>query len=176
MALSGRRTTYEPKGGQNLAPRQHARLLKPKASSFQQVYRAVAEYRQKFPEKAVTYSGDGFDSNGWAILMAGGSLPNITDAPEGLLKDLALMKVLPLAGSPENQLMLSNGGQSYVIYNASSNAVQLDLSAAKGTFRVYHIYPRNGAQLKAEETVKGGNSISLKNSSSGPEVLWIKKI
>ncbi len=169
-------TTYEPKGGQNLAPRQHARLLKPKASSFQQVYRAVAEYRQKFPEKAVTYSGDGFDSNGWAILMAGGSLPNITDAPEGLLKDLALMKVLPLAGSPENQLMLSNGGQSYVIYNASSNAVQLDLSAAKGTFRVYHINPRNGAQLKAEETVKGGNSISLKNSSSGPEVLWIKKI
>ena len=72
--------------------------------------------------------------------------------------------------------MLSNGGQSYVIYNASSNAVQLDLSAAKGTFRVYHINPRNGAQLKAEETVKGGNSISLKNSSSGPEVLWIKKI
>ena len=32
---------YEPMGGQNLAPRQHARLLKPKRSSFEQVYRAV---------------------------------------------------------------------------------------------------------------------------------------
>src|SRR5205823_5473840 len=34
-------TTYAPKGGQNLAPRQHARLLKPKKTSFEQVYRAV---------------------------------------------------------------------------------------------------------------------------------------
>ncbi|HET7896505.1 MAG TPA: DUF6298 domain-containing protein, partial [Flavisolibacter sp.] len=33
---------YEPKGGQNLAPRQHARLLKPKRTSFEQVYRAVS--------------------------------------------------------------------------------------------------------------------------------------
>src|SRR5205085_2748180 len=41
--------TYEPKGGQSLAPRQHARLLKPQRSSFEQVYRAVKEYRTKFP-------------------------------------------------------------------------------------------------------------------------------
>ena len=169
-------TTYEPKGGQNLAPRQHARLLKPKASSFDQVYRAVAEYRQKFPEKAVTYAGDGFDSNGWAVFMAGGSLPNIPDAPAGLLKDAASMKVVPLSGKSENQLVLSSGGQSFIIYNASSSAVQLDLSSAKGTFRVYHINPKTGAQLKTEETVKAGNLISVKSSSSGPEVLWIKKI
>ena len=36
-------TEYAPKGGQNLAPRQHARLLKPKRTSFEQVYRAVSE-------------------------------------------------------------------------------------------------------------------------------------
>ena len=63
-------TTYAPKGGQNLAPRQHARLLKPKTTSFEQVYRAVNEYRQKFPGKAVMYSGDGYVSNGWAAFMA----------------------------------------------------------------------------------------------------------
>jgi hypothetical protein len=44
-------TAYAPKGGQNLAPppkpRQHARLLKPKKTSFEQVYRAVKEYRLK---------------------------------------------------------------------------------------------------------------------------------
>src|SRR5690606_2140293 len=45
-------TTYAPEGGQNLAPRQHARLSKPKKTSFEQVYRAVSEYRTKYPEKA----------------------------------------------------------------------------------------------------------------------------
>ena len=45
-------TAYAPKGGQNLAPRQHARLLKPKSTSFEQVYRAVKEYRKKYPGKS----------------------------------------------------------------------------------------------------------------------------
>src|SRR4030095_2304872 len=70
-------TTYEPKGGKNLAPRQHARLLKPKRTSFEQVYRAVSEYKQKFPTKAVIYSGDSYDQFGWAVLMAGGSLATL---------------------------------------------------------------------------------------------------
>lgn len=70
-------SVYAPKGGQNLAPRQHARLLKPKASSFEQVYRAVSEYRKKYPGKAVIYSGDGYDQFGWAVFIAGGSMANI---------------------------------------------------------------------------------------------------
>lgn len=168
--------TYEPKGGQNLAPRQHARLLKPKASSFEQVYRAVSEFRQKYPEKAVTYTADGSDSNGWAVLMAGGSLPNVSAVPAGLVKEASFMKVKTLAGNPANQLALANDGQSYVIYNASSQAVKLDLSSAEGTFKVYSINPGTGEQLRAEETVKGGALISLKKSSSKPEVLWITKI
>lgn len=169
-------TAYEPKGGQNLAPRQHARLLKPKASSFEQVYRAVAEYRQKFPEKAVTYAGDGFDNYGWAVLMAGGSLPNIPAVPAGLLEEAASMKIKVLGGDLKNQMALSKDGQSYIIYNASSTSVQLDLSAAKGSFKVHRINPGTGEQLKAGETIKGGAPISLKKSSSNPEVLWITKI
>ena len=68
-------TAYDPKGGENLAPRQHARLLKPKKTSFEQVYRAVKEYRDKFPGKAVVYSGDSYAEFGMAVLLAGGSLP-----------------------------------------------------------------------------------------------------
>ncbi|MGF1925773.1 MAG: DUF6298 domain-containing protein, partial [Bacteroidia bacterium] len=68
---------YTPNGGENLAPRQHARLLKPKKTSFEQVYRAVSEYKIKFPEKAVIYSADNYPSYGWAVLMAGGSLSNV---------------------------------------------------------------------------------------------------
>ena len=39
-------TAYAPEGGQNLAPRQHARLLKPKKTSFEEVYRAVADIQK----------------------------------------------------------------------------------------------------------------------------------
>ncbi len=67
-------TAYAPLGGQSLAPRQQARQFKPKKTSFEQVYRAVREYREKFAGKAVIYSGDSYDNLGWAVFMAGGSL------------------------------------------------------------------------------------------------------
>ena len=69
--------TYAPAGGQNLAPRQHARVLKPKATSPEQVERAVREYRTKYPDKAVIYSADGADRFAAAALKAGASLPEV---------------------------------------------------------------------------------------------------
>ena len=68
---------YAPRGGQNLAPRQHARRGKPGGSSAEMVERAVGEYRAKYPEKAVVYSADGFDRFGAAAAKAGGSLAQV---------------------------------------------------------------------------------------------------
>jgi hypothetical protein len=65
---------YAPKGGQNLAPRQHLRLLSPKPTSAEQIGRVVREYRQKYPTKAVIVSVDGAERFGDAIRAAGGSL------------------------------------------------------------------------------------------------------
>lgn len=42
---------YAPEGGKNLAPRQHARKMKVGKVTFDEAYRAVSEYRKKFPEK-----------------------------------------------------------------------------------------------------------------------------
>ena len=70
-------SAYAPKGAQNLAPRQHARVLKPRPTSAEQVERAVREYRQKFPEKVVIYSADGADKFGASVLKAGGSLAEV---------------------------------------------------------------------------------------------------
>jgi hypothetical protein len=67
-------TAYAPPGGQNLAPRQQLRLYKPKGSSAEQAARAVKEYREKFPDKPVIYSADGYDRFGKAARDAGGSL------------------------------------------------------------------------------------------------------
>lgn len=66
---------YAPPGGGNLAPRQWARVLKPKPPSAEQAARAVSEYRRRYPEKAVIYSVDGADRFADAIRNAGGSLP-----------------------------------------------------------------------------------------------------
>jgi hypothetical protein len=68
---------YSPAGGQNLAPRQHARLVSPGKTSFEQVYRAVREYRRRYPDKAVMFSADLSDELAWAAFMAGGSLAGI---------------------------------------------------------------------------------------------------
>src|SRR6185369_16620834 len=65
---------YAPPGGKNLAPRQLERQLKPKGTSFEQVARAVHEYAQKYPDKAIIYSANGERQFAWAALIGGGSL------------------------------------------------------------------------------------------------------
>jgi len=111
-------TAYEPKGGQNLAPRQHARLLKPKKTSFEQVYRAVKEYREKYPTKAVSYSGDSYPEFGIAVFMAGGSLPVLSNEIDAsLLKAAVGMK--PVASANKNEYVLSDGKNS-IVYNSET--------------------------------------------------------
>lgn len=69
---------YAPEGGQNLAPRQHARQSKNGGgNSAQAVERAIREYRKKFPDKAVIYSSAGADKLGEAVRRAGGSLAEV---------------------------------------------------------------------------------------------------
>ncbi|MXV15199.1 pectate lyase [Pedobacter sp. HMF7056] len=152
---------YAPPGGQNLAPRQHARLLKPKASSFEQVYRAVAEYRQKYPTKAVMYSGDGAENNGWAVFMAGGSLAAIPKTPDGFLKEASAMKPLALPEKITGQYALSGGKSGYIIYNGSAQPVKLDLSRVPGTLTLQWINTRNGALSNKNEKIKGGSVAEL---------------
>jgi Family of unknown function (DUF6298) len=115
-------TAYEPKGGQNLAPRQHARLLKPKKTSFEQVYRAVKEYKEKFPNKAVVYSGDSYPEFGMAVLMAGGSLPVLSaDVDKEILKAATGMK--PAAGN-NNEYVLTDGKKK-IVYNNNTKKLTI---------------------------------------------------
>jgi hypothetical protein len=115
-------TAYAPKGGQSLAPRQHARLLKPKKTSFEQVYRAVKEYRLKYPGKAVIYSGDSYPEFGMAAFMAGGSLPVLPNSMEKeLIKAAAGMK--PVDSPNKNEYILSDG-KNNIIYTAETRKLE----------------------------------------------------
>nr|WP_262905276.1 DUF6298 domain-containing protein [Hymenobacter nitidus] len=169
-------SAYAPLGGQNLAPRQHARLLKPKRSSFEQVYRAVREYRQQFPAKAVFYSADSYDAFGWAVLLAGGSLPSLPRVADArFAAAVADMTPLELPGQPAGQWALSNGKTGLLVYRDGSAPVQLDLSALKGTFTVRRINPKTGQLSGGKETVKGGQPVTLSAEPAGAEVLWLQK-
>jgi hypothetical protein len=113
---------YEPKGGQNLAPRQHARLLKPKKTSFEQVYRAVKEYKEKFPGKAVMYSGDSYPEFGMAAFMAGGSLPVLpADIDAAILKAAVAMK---LAAAANGEYVLTDGKKK-IVYNSTTRKLTI---------------------------------------------------
>jgi hypothetical protein len=169
-------SAYAPQGGQNLAPRQHARLLKPKATSFEQVYRAVREYRQKYPEKAVIYSGDGFDRVGWAAFMAGGSLPNL---PAGLssqlLTDASAMQVINITGSTGGQWALGNPAKGFIVYSSTGSVAPLNLEA-NASYQVNWIDPKTGNNLSAAKQLKGAKIVSLQAPAKGAMVLWLKRI
>lgn len=158
-------TTYAPAGGQNLAPRQHARLLKPKKTSEEMVYRAVREYREKYPDKVVIYSADSYDRFGWAVLMAGGSLPDIPriDVP-GFLKAAANMQPVDLPGV----MALKNAAGEYIIYCNGAVEISLDKSV-KGIAR--WINARDGQLISYKKI----SSFKFRNPQQSPAVLWISR-
>ncbi|HVW61094.1 MAG TPA: DUF6298 domain-containing protein [Puia sp.] len=154
---------YAPKGGQNLAPRQHERLLKPKKTSPGEVYHAVREYRDRYPDKAVVYSADGCDNYGWAVFMAGGSLADIPVTDRGFLTAATDMK-------PAGQWTLS-GKDGKIIYINKAGDIQVDLSGMNGTFLVRRIDPTTGTIQKTTEKIHGGKIVTL--SAAASVILWI---
>ena len=163
-------SAYAPLGGQNLAPRQHARLTKPGKTSFEQVYRAVSEYRTKYSQKAVLYYSDNYPAYGWAVLMAGGSLPNLpAGIDKGFLKDAAQMNVI--ASTNGNQYVLGNPNKGYIVYTKNGD-ISLDLSKSNKTFMAKWITPSTGVSTKGE-MIKGGKELSLKAPQNGAMVLWL---
>lgn len=161
---------YAPEGGKNLAPRQWARLLKPKPASFDQVYRAVKEYKMKYPDKAVIYSADGGDKLGWAVFMAGGSLPVLPKSTDiSFLRAAAMLK-------PDNSLgkYILAGNNGIIIYNDGNNSIHIDLSRWKGNFKLKFINSENGIALPGEKMIEGGKPLDV-NLPTKNCVIWISK-
>ncbi len=161
-------SAYAPQGGQNLAPRQHARQLKPKNTTFEQTYRAVSEYRSKYPDKAVMFSvPNNFD---FAVFIAGGSLSSAPVSDERFLASAAGMK----PSKSGNNLVLSNDVGECIVY-AAEGSVQLDLPASGGKYTAQWISSRDGSFYKKTQVVKGGEKVELKSPGAGLDLLWVKK-
>lgn len=168
-------TAYAPQGGQNLAPRQHARLLKPKSSSPAAVYKAVAEYRQRYPGKAVTYYGDNYDRNGWAVLMAGGSMPALNIQDSTFLQAVAGMQPLATGDTLVRQWVLHNAQTGYVIYDLAKDKGTVESIIDAGSYTVNWVNGLSGAVRTTKERVKGGKAIAVTKPDRGNWILWLKK-
>lgn len=166
---------YAPGGGKNLAPRQFARLVSPGETSFDQVYRAVSEYREKFPEKAVLYSFNSIDKFGWAVLMAGGSIPDIPVLPDkDMLHDAIMMDPVVLPGMKINQYAIGNDSIGYVFYNNTSKAAKIDLTDASDA-KIILIDPENGFYINDKVIRKDTGLTTIPNPYSAPVIAWIRK-
>jgi hypothetical protein len=168
-------SAYAPQGGLNLAPRQHARKIKTGKETDDQVYRAVREYREKYPEKVILYSTDGSSRFGWPALMGGASLPNIPKiALPVFYSALSQMKLVAGNTFSDNIWTLENKGNSYLFYIKTEKEVILDLSLYKGDFEVYAINAATGNFTK-KANIKGGKNITIPASEIKGKVLFVVK-
>lgn len=167
---------YAPKGGEHLAPRQQARLFKPQKTSFEKVYQAVFTYKKRFPKKAVIYSANDAGRYGWAVFMAGGSLAALPEAlPEGFLLDARQMQ--PIVASPaakEQYTLMAKDGTAIYYVASNSQAIEIDLTKNKKTFKIAWINPDTGKMLK-ELDYRGGKKIKLPTKGSDV-VLWLHTV
>ncbi len=161
-------SAYAPQGGQNLAPRQHARLLKPKNTSFEQVYHAVSEYKTKHPDKAVIFSAQG--NYDMAEFMGGGSLAAIPVKDKMFLASAASMMPTKMGIN----LALKNDAGECVVY-AIDGSVTLDLTQYSGKYTAQWINPRDGNFYKKTQAVKSGEKVKLSPPESGMNLLWLKR-
>jgi hypothetical protein len=110
---------YAPKGGRNLAPRQHLRRTRQRTGKARQIARAVREYRSGYPDKAVTYFAEEHcpsAHDGWAVLMGGGSLANVPALPAELQVKLAAMRPLEEIDSSKDVLCVGDGHERFLFY------------------------------------------------------------
>ncbi|MBR1410868.1 MAG: pectate lyase [Prevotella sp.] len=165
---------WAPAGGKNMAPRQWMRKMKVGKTAFNEAYRAVREMREQYPGKAVVFSSQQYPSYGWAILMAGGSLPNIPlsakDSPLAaqLLSDLSAMSPM----SAEGAVALGDSSSGYLIYTTSGQFKLQDITPGKYT--VYTVHPQTGAIKISEKSIRIDGSL-VKNDIKSNQIFWIRK-
>ncbi len=166
---------YAPEGGKNLSPRQHARKIKTGKETDDQVYRAVREYRKKYPEKAVLYSTMGAPRFGWAALMGGASLANVPKIELSAFHSaLTGMKFAEGTTFSDKLWKLENKGNAYLFYLKNEQDISIDLSNHKGTFEVYTINASNGSFTK-KSNISGGKQVVIPQAEIKEKVLFVVK-
>ena len=165
---------WAPEGGRSMAPRQWMRKMKVGKTGFQEAYRAVREYRERYPDKAVTFFSQQYPDYGWAVFMAGGSLPSVplhgnaaSALQQCLLKDVCQMVPLDAEGC----VALGNSELGYLLYVQSGT---VSIAVETGKYDIYTIDTRTGDITSPKVSMKLLQQYS--NSDARPNcVYWLKR-
>lgn len=161
---------WAPGAGQNLAPRQHMRKWKVGKTGFDEVYRAVKEYAVKYPDKAVTYFGQQYPAFGWAVMIAGGSLPNIPVSDEGFLAAAAKMRNVIDGG---NTYKMIGGDNGAVIYTMGNEPYSVKIN--DGKYRVNTINATSGEVTYSKKAVKIEGEYTIATARRN-QIIWLEKM
>lgn len=153
---------YAPPGGVNMAQRQYMRKIRTGSARFPDVYRAVSEYRQQYPDKAVVYSAQKAPEMCWASLMAGGSCAAIPVTDKAFLEELAQMTPQP---SVVQGIYSLEGPNGYLI---CCDTADFTLDLKPGKYALYQIDAKSGAITYLRDVTE---SVSL----SSHHIWWLKK-
>ena len=164
-------TVYAPEGGKNLAPRQHARQMKVGKVTFDETYKAVSEYRSKYPEKAVTYYAQNYPAMAWAVLMAGGSCPVLPIKDQAFLSAVAQMEMVETGTADCRLLVKSDIG--CVIYSQSPNEIPIHLS--NGRYVIRYIDPSTGVVSIINNSLKINGEYKFKSPNGKTGIYWLCK-
>ena len=163
---------WAPEGGKNMAPRQWMRQMKVGKTGFNEAYRAVREMRDRYPDKAVTFFAQQFPDYGWAILLAGGSLPNIpirSDAGKiqcTFLEDVCQMS--PVEG--EDCIAIGHPDKGYLIYPQGEAT---SIPVTKGKYEEYTIDMKSGA-IKLQRKALRLNATFNPRSLAPGTLVWLR--
>ncbi len=147
---------FAPDGGQNLAPRQFERQWKGGRPNDANLAQMAAEYRRKFPGKAVI---NDFNQGAWAYVCAGGSMPNLPAATdESLLAAIPRMQPW-IADDAKKVWVLREPGKQILVYG--SRGAELDLSGETGSFMLRFIDQRSGAASDQSQIIQAGGKVKL---------------
>lgn len=163
---------WAPPAGKNMAPRQFMRKMKVGKTGFAEAYKAVKEYRTKYPDKAVTFFAQQYPQYGWAILMAGGSCPNVPVKDGKFLSDVAKMTYISGEGDSKQQ-MIGSPEVGYVIYSHDGHPTMNGIEP--GTYATYAIDVQDGKveRLSKKEKLDGSSTIT---NFGNDKVLWLEKL
>ena len=166
---------WAPEGGKNLAPRQWMRKVRVGKTGFNEAYRAVKEMRTQYPDKAVTFHSQQYPEYGWAILMAGGSLPNLpmrngsaTALQRQLLTDVCHMT----STDAEGAVALGEITKGYLIYATADN---LNLPVSDGKYAVYHIDRATGEIKLVQKSIRLEGRFQTPDARPN-QIIWLRRL
>lgn len=163
---------WAPQAGKNLAPRQFMRKMKVGKTGFAEAYNAVNEYRMKYPDKAVTFFSQQYPQYGWAILMAGGSCPNVKIESDKLLTDLTKMSHVSGEGNSDYQV-IGNAETGYLIYTHTDEDITLNVKAGKYALHEVNIKTGKVKIINKSEKIVGKYSIKGKGND---KAYWLERL